>query len=142
MRFTRKEQYGLRAMAELASRHGEGPIPLSEVSQCQGIALATLEQVVAPLRRAGLLESTRGAGGGYALARAPEEITVADVLRALGGALVPIRCLEQGASGQCERARQCATRPVWALVRTRLIETLDSTTLADVCKQEIDKETA
>ena len=141
MRFSSKELYGLRAMADLASRYGEGPIPLSEVAQTQGIALATLEQIVAPLRRAGLLESTRGATGGYALARPPQEITVADVLRALEGALVPVPCLEQGASAQCERARLCATRPVWALVRARLVETLDNTTLADVCNQEINKET-
>ncbi len=137
MRFSSKEQYGLRAMAELASRYGEGPISLSEVAQRQGIALATLEQIVAPLRRAGLLESTRGASGGYTLARAPERITVADVLRALEGAIVPIPCLEEKSGARCDRASECTTRPVWALVRDRLIETLDSTTLADVCKQEI-----
>ncbi len=136
MRFSSKEMYGLRAMAELASRYGEGPIALSEVAESQGIALATLEQIVAPLRRAGLLESTRGASGGYALSRPPEEITVADVLRAVEGALVPLPCLEAGAAGACERANLCATRPVWALVRDRLVETLDHTTLADVCHRE------
>ncbi len=137
MRFSTKEQYGLRAMADLAAHYGEGPISLGEVAHSQGIALATLEQIVAPLRRAGLLESTRGASGGYALARPPAEITVADVLRALEGTLVPIPCLEAGAVARCERASQCTTRPVWALVRDRLVETLDHTTLADVCNQEI-----
>lgn len=141
MHFSSKERYGLRAMAELASRYGEGPVSLSEVARAQSIALATLEQVVAPLRRAGLLASTRGASGGYALARAPERITVGDVLRALEGALVPIPCLEEGA-GACRLARQCATRPVWALVRDRLAETLDKTTLADICSQEFDEEIA
>ncbi len=137
MRFSTKEQYGLRAMAELASRFGQGPIALSEVAQSQGIALATLEQIIAPLRRAGLLTSTRGATGGYALARAPEQITIGDVLRALEGALVPIPCLESGSTTRCARAPQCTTRPVWVLVRDRLVETLDHTTLADVCNQEI-----
>ena len=137
MHFSAKEQYGLRAMAELAARFGQGPIALSEVAQAQGISLATLEQVVAPLRRAGLLISSRGAAGGYTLARPPEQITVADVLRALEGALVSIPCLEGDAATRCERAEQCATRPVWALVRDRLVETLDHTTLADVCSQEI-----
>jgi Rrf2 family protein len=148
MRFSAREQYGLRAMAELASRYGEGPIPLGEVAHVQGIALATLEQIVAPLRRAGLLESTRGASGGYALARPPERITVGDVLRALEGSLVPMPCLDESGA-QCERASQCATRPVWALVRDRLVETLDRTTLAkvacaprDVCHQKPDEEIA
>lgn len=134
MRFSAKEQYGLRAMAELASRYGQGSIPLSEVAQSQGISLATLEQVVAPLRRAGLLASTRGASGGYALARPPAEITVADVLRAVEGDLAPVPCLEAGAAA-CERVRRCATRPVWALVRDRLVETLERTTLADICRR-------
>ncbi len=141
MRFTSREQYGLRAMAELALHFGEGPVPLSEVAQSQGISLATLEQVVAPLRRAGLLESTRGASGGYALTRPPAEVTVADVLRALEGDLAPVPCLEEGAA-VCERAQRCATRPVWELVRDRLVETLDRTTLADVCNQTLDEETA
>lgn len=137
MRFSAKEQYGLRAMAELAARYGEGPIALSEVAESQDISLDTLEQIVAPLRRAGLLESTRGANGGYQLARPPAQITVGDVLRALEGALVPIPCLAGDAASQCARAGQCSTRPVWALVRDRLVETLDHTTLADVCNQEI-----
>jgi Rrf2 family transcriptional regulator, cysteine metabolism repressor len=140
MHFSTKEQYGLRAMAELAAHYGEGTVPLSEVAQSQAISLATLEQIVAPLRRAGLLHSTRGANGGYVLARPPAEITVGAVLRALEGALVSIPCLAEGAAPLCERASQCATRPVWALVRDRLVETLDHTTLADVCHQETRRE--
>ncbi len=139
MRFSAKEQYGLRAMADLASHYGRGHVPLSEVAQRQGIALATLEQIVAPLRRAGLLESTRGASGGYALARPPAQVSVGDVLRALDGALVPIPCLENAGGAHCVRARQCATRPVWALVHARLAETLDTLTLADVCQQDIQE---
>lgn len=138
MRFSAKEQYGLRAMADLAARYGEGQVALSEVAESQGIALATLEQIVAPLRRAGLLESTRGALGGYALARPPAQISVGDVLRALEGALVPIPCLEDAGGACCARASACTTRPVWALVRARLAETLDNLTLADVCSQGID----
>lgn len=141
MRFSSKELYGLRLMAELAARHGKGPIPLSEVAESQGISLATLEQVVAPLRRAGLLASTRGASGGYTLTRAPAEVTVADVLSAVEGGLAPVPCLEEGAA-RCERVGQCVTRPVWALVRDRLVETLDRTTLADLCNQTVNREIA
>ena len=136
MRFSSKEEFGLRAMAELASHYGEGPVPLSEVASSQGIALDTLEQIVAPLRRAGLLVSTRGASGGYELGHPPAEVTVADVLQALEGQLVPIPCLDEAPS-RCERAKGCMARPVWALVRDRLVETLDHMTLADVCNQEI-----
>ncbi|MCL6429511.1 MAG: Rrf2 family transcriptional regulator [Anaerolineae bacterium] len=139
MRFSSREQYGLRLMAELASHYGEGYIPLSEVAEAQGIPLATLEQVIAPLRRAGLVISTRGATGGYTLARPPAEMTVGDVLRVLEGGLVPIPCLD--ADGvRCERVESCATRPVWALVRDRLVETLDRLTLEDVCRQRVDEE--
>ncbi len=136
MRFSRKEEFGLRAMAELAERYGQGPISLGEVAESQGIALDSLEQIVAPLRRAGLLESTRGATGGYALARAPREIRVGDVLRALEGSLVAIPCLDSTVA-PCARAGACTARPVWALVRDRLVETLDHMTLADVCNHEV-----
>ncbi len=136
MRFSSKEEFGLRAISDLASHYGEGPVPLSEVAESQGIALDTLEQIVAPLRRAGLLVSTRGASGGYELARPPAEITVADVLEALEGQLVPIPCLDE-TPPSCKHANGCTARPVWAVVRDRLVETLDHMTLADVCNQEI-----
>ena len=139
MHFTSKERHGLRAVAELAVRYGEGPVPLSEVAEAQGIALATLEQVVAPLRRAGLLVATRGVSGGYTLARSPESISVGEVLRALGDrAAAP--CLESHAA--CERAPSCITRPIWAAVQERLHETLDDTSLADIARRACDKEIA
>lgn len=131
MRFSSKEQYGLRAMVELAQRHGEGPVPLSEVAAAQGIPLPYLEQIAALLRRAGLLESTRGAYGGYRLSRQPAAITVGDVIRALEGPLVPVKCIV-GGDEVCELVNRCATRSVWELVRQRLEETLDGITLADL----------
>jgi Rrf2 family protein len=135
MRFSAKERYGLRAMAELARYYGQGPISLTEVAQAQGIPLPYLEQIVAPLRRAGLLTSTRGAYGGYALAREPETITAGDIIRALGGSVVPIRCVAEAGERQfCEREGTCTTRSVWERVRDRLVETLDSITLADLSR--------
>ena len=133
MKFSAREQYGLRAMAELARRYGQGPISLSEVAQAQGISLSYLEQVIAPLRRAGLLVSTRGAHGGYSLARDPGIITTGDVIRALEGAIAPIKCItDEENCAPCAREDICATRSVWEKVRARLVETLDSTTLADL----------
>jgi len=129
MRFSVKEQYGLRAMVELSLRKDQGLTSLKDVAHAQDISLSYLEQIVAPLRRAGLLRSVRGAHGGYRLGRAPEDITAGDVLRALGGALVPVSCL---ADGVCQRESSCATRAVWQTVHNRLTETLDSITLAEL----------
>jgi len=133
MRFSAKEQYALRALVELARYHGQGPIPLSQVAAAQDISLAYLEQIVAPLRDAGLLESRRGVYGGYSLARMPAQITVGDVLRVLEGAIVPVPCVSD--EGSCAREADCATRLVWEQVRNSLVETLDSITLADLIEQ-------
>jgi len=131
MRFSAKEQCGLRAMVEFGLPHSRGVISLRDVSRAQGISVAYLEQIVAPLRQTGLLRSVRGAQGGYMLGRPSEEITVGDVLRALGGALVPVTCL---AEGGCQRENSCHTRAVWQTVQDKLSETLDSITLADLCR--------
>jgi len=120
-------------MAELAQRYGTGPVSLSEVAAAQEVSLSYLEQVIRPLRRAGLLTSTRGASGGYTLARPPAAITVGDVIRVLEGAIVPIRCVsDQTCSPPCALEDRCATRSVWEIVRDRLTETLDGITLADL----------
>lgn len=132
MRFTAKEQYGLRAMAELARHYGRGPVSLSEVAEAQGLPLPYLEQVFAPLREAGLVRSTRGAHGGYELARAPETLTAGDIIRALEGTILPITCVDDCDTAFCEREETCATRSVWVQVRDRLVETLDGITLADL----------
>lgn len=133
MRFSAKEEYALRALVELADHHGQGPISLSRVSEAQNISLAYLEQIVGPLRERGVLESTRGAYGGYTLGRSPARITVGEVLRALEGAIVPIPCVSP--EGSCPRTERCATRLVWERVRQSLVETLDSMTLADLVDQ-------
>jgi len=136
MRFSTREQYGLRAMAELARYYGQGPVALADVAAAQGLPLPYLEQIVAPLRRAGLVRSTRGARGGYELARGPESITTGDVIRALEGSIVPIRCVNDSLVTPCAREDSCATRSVWEEVRDRLIETLDGITLADLQKPQ------
>jgi Rrf2 family protein len=91
MKLSTREQYGVRAMVELARFYGQGPLPLTEVSRLQNISLAYLEQIVASLREAELVVSTRGAHGGYHLAREPQAITVGDVLRALEGPIAPVQ---------------------------------------------------
>ena len=140
MKFSAREQYGLRAMAELARRYGDGPVPLSAVAGAEEISLGYLEQIVAPLREAGLLTSTRGAHGGYTLARPPEAITIGDVLRVLEGSIVPIQCVTDEACAPCGREGICATRSVWETVQARLTETLDAITLADLHSHRSDSE--
>ena len=123
-------------MVELARSYGQGPLPLAEVSRLQNISLAYLEQIVAPLREAGLVASTRGAHGGYHLAREPQAITVGDVLRALEGPIALVQCVSEARQGdRCEREEVCLTRTVWEKVRDSIVTALDSTTLADLIEQ-------
>jgi Rrf2 family protein len=132
MKVSAKEQYGLRAMAELARQYGSGPVPLSEVAQAQELSQDYLEQVIPALRAAGLVNSTRGAKGGYQLARAPDQITVGEVLRALDGDILPVRCTGQECKEPCTRTDDCSARTVWQTIHDQISRTLDSMLLADL----------
>jgi Rrf2 family transcriptional regulator, cysteine metabolism repressor len=140
MMFSTKAEYGVRVMVELARRAGRGPVPLAEIAAHDGLPLAYLEHLVARLRKAGLLDSRRGAHGGYLLARAPEEITMAEVVEALEGSIAPIECISEAADGSivCSResadpehpAPVCPTKLLWTRVRFSIVRTLQETTLA------------
>lgn len=134
MRLSAKEQYGLRAMIELGRRYGEGPVSLSDVAQAEGVSFPYLEQIVPQLRGADLIESTRGAYGGYALRRDPRKITVGDIVRALeDGQIMPLKCIPGHESGDaCSRQEMCTARDVWRKMHDGIVEVLDSTTLADL----------
>jgi Rrf2 family cysteine metabolism transcriptional repressor len=134
MKLSAREQYGLRAMIELGRRHGQGPVSLGDVAEAQGVSLGYLEQILPMLKAADLVASTRGARGGYELARTPQEITVGDVVRALEeGYIVPLKCIP-GTEGEeaCSRQESCLARDVWRRVHEGIVEVLDSTTLADL----------
>lgn len=132
MRVSAKELYGLRAMGEFARHFGQGPLSLAEIAKSQGISQAYLEQIAIDLRRAGLLVSTRGAQGGYALSRSPEMVTAGDVIRALEGSILPVQCMVEERCAPCAYEEGCTARSIWQRVRDRLVETLDSITLADL----------
>ena len=135
MRVSAKELYGLRAMTEMARHFDQGPISLAEVSRTQGISLDYLEQIAASLRKAGLLESKRGAQGGYLLTRSPGNITAGDVIRALDGSILPVQCTTEQVERRCtpcSSEAECTARNVWQTVSQRLVETLDGITLADL----------
>ena len=138
MMFSTKAEYGVRVMVELARRAGEEPIPLAEIAAHDGLPLAYLEHLVARLRKAGLVDSRRGSHGGYLLARAAAEITMAEVVEALEGSIAPIECISQTADGsivcarESERDHVCPTKLLWTRVRMSIISTLRETTLADL----------
>ena len=140
MKISTRGGYGLRAMIELAQRYGQGPVPLAEVAQAEEISLAYLEQIIAPLRQAGLVESRRGAYGGYALARAPGAITVGQIVRALEGPITPYPCASEEGDFICEREASCAARLFWQRMRNGIAAVLDSTTLEELVSQENESE--
>jgi Rrf2 family protein len=125
-------------MTELAKSYRERTLSLSEIASVEHMPLPYLEQLVSPLRRAGLIEGTRGAHGGYRLTRPPAEITVGEVVRILEGpdATAPVECLSESyVEGGCTRESACASRPLWARLKAAFDAVVDSTTLADLCPE-------
>jgi Rrf2 family cysteine metabolism transcriptional repressor len=135
MKLSAKERTSLRAMVEFARRYGEGPVPLSEVARAEELPLPYLEHVVAALRRAGLLQSVRGAHGGYLLTREPTQVRISEVFRAVEGSALTLDCMGRNAT-PCDREPICATRSFWQILAWRLRETLDSTSLADILPKD------
>jgi len=138
MMFSTKAEYGVRVMVELARRAQEGPIPLGEIAAADGLPLAYLEHLVARLRKAGLVDSRRGSRGGYMLARAADEISMAEVVEALEGSIAPIECISQAPDGSIVCSREshpdhaCPTKLLWTRVRFSIVSTLRETSLADL----------
>jgi len=132
LRLSTRGQYGLRAMCVLGLNPGETYLPLRIIAQQEGISLQYLEQIFGELRRAGLVESERGARGGYRLARDPACITVGDVVRTLEGPIAPVDCLT--GHEECEREGCCLTREAWHRLQQSMTEALDGITLAYLCR--------
>ncbi|MDQ7095529.1 Rrf2 family transcriptional regulator [Desulfosporosinus sp. PR] len=129
MKLSTKGRYGVRAMFDLAQHMGEGPISLKSISERQGISEHYLEQLVAGLRKAGLVKSVRGAQGGYLLGKEPNKITVGDIIRVLEGPIAPTDCVSEEDPECCTKAEYCITRTIWEKVRDSIAEVLDSITL-------------
>lgn len=136
MKLSTKGRYGLKAMFELAKNFGNGTTPLNNIAQRQNISEHYLEQLIAVLRKAGLVKSVRGAQGGYILAKPPETITIGDVIRVLEGPIAPVDCVSEEEPEPCSRADYCVTRSIWAKVRDSVTDVLDSITLADMVEEE------
>src|ERR671932_769480 len=138
MKVSTRVHYGLRAMTELARSFGaERLVSISEIARSEDLPLAYLEQLVGELRRAGLVEGTRGVRGGYRLARPPRAITVGEVYRVLEGEVAPVECTaEDYLPGTCAREPVCLSRGIWARVQAAILAVLDSTTLDDLLISE------
>lgn len=132
MKLSSKGRYGIHAMYDLAQCSQAGPQPLKAIAQRQDVPEAYLEQLMAPLRRAGLVKAVRGAQGGYLLARPPGQITVGQVLRALEGDMKLADCLLE--EDACDKACVCPTRLVWQKLRDGMNQIADGITLEDMLK--------
>ena len=126
-----KGRYGLKIMYELALNYGEGPMPLKEVAQRQQLSETYLEQLIAHLKKAGLVRSIRGAQGGYELTRKPEEISVGEIIRTLEGPLAPSECVVDD-EPECTKAENCVTRLIWEKIMEGINNVVDSITLNDM----------
>lgn len=131
MRLTAKSEYGLLAMIDLASRAEVGPVSAREISERQAIPAKFLEQLMATLRKGGLVSAVRGARGGFVLERAASEITVLDVVETLEGPLGTTVC-EGERAASCGREGLCAAADVWADATEAVREVLVTATLADL----------
>lgn len=135
MKLSTKGRYGLRALLDMAIYQNGGPVTLNEIAERQGISEGYLEQLMMPLKRAGVVRSVRGAQGGYLLSKEPKDITVGEIIRVLEGPIAPVACVNEDFPEACERSGSCVTRIVWEKVRDSISEVLDSYTLQGLVEE-------
>ncbi|KAA1040024.1 cysteine metabolism transcriptional regulator CymR [Macrococcus equipercicus] len=123
MKISTKGRYGLTLMISLAKRYGQGPVSLKSIAEENGLSDLYLEQLVGPLRNAGLIRSIRGAKGGYQLMKAPGDITAGDIIRLLEGPITPVEGIEDEPAAQ---------KQLWIKIRDAVKQVLDETTLEDL----------
>lgn len=136
MKLSTKGRYGLRAVLDLALNGDCEAVALSGIAKRQGISISYLEQLIAKLKKAGIVNSIRGAQGGYILAKKPEEISVGDILRALEGDLNPVDCAEiLGSGSSCSGADLCVTKYVWMRISDSINSTVDTMLLSELLEE-------
>ena len=138
MKISTKGRYGTRALLDVALHQNESPVQLKVIAQRQQISLHYLEHIIAPLIAAGMLSSTRGAGGGVSLGRSPQEIKLSEVVRVLEGSIAPAECVDD--PNVCSRADLCVTRDIWAEMKEAMAGVLESTTLQDLVERQREKQ--
>lgn len=136
MRLTTKGRFAVTALIDLALRGSEGPVTLAGISDRQKISLSYLEQLFGKLRRCNLVDSVRGPGGGYCLARPVQEITVADIVRAVDESFDATQC---GGRENCRDEDRCMTHELWSTLNFKMYEYLTSVRLSDLVDQQLSK---
>ena len=130
MKLSTRGRYGLKAMFDLALNYGDGPISLTSSAERQAISVNYLEQLISPLRKAMLVESVRGAQGGYMLAKSPNEITVGVILTTLEGPLAPTDCVVvDGDDDMCDHSTYCVTKVIYEKIYESISTVVNSITL-------------
>ena len=135
MNVTSKGRYALRVMIDLAQHPDEGFVSLKTVAERQGISMKYLEMIVSSLKKAELVESTRGKEGGYRLSRSPADYSVGEILRCLEDNLAPVSCIKDGEI-QCDKAAACVTLPMWKELDELTNTYLDAVSLQDLLTGE------
>jgi len=139
MRLTTKGRYAVTAMLDLALHYKEGPITLADISQRQGISLSYLEQLFSKLRKNGLVDSTRGPGGGYRLSRDAHQVAVADVITAVDEKVETTRC---GGLSNCQDDQQCLTHELWTDLSAQIHDFLKGISLGQLVERQGVQEVA
>ena len=135
LKISTKGRYGLRALIDLAQYSEIEPVSISSIATRQGISERYLEQLMTLLKKAGIIKSIRGAAGGYVLAKAVDEISVGDVLRALEGSLEPVECAAFGGNDSCEAAGGCVTKYVWQRINESINKTVNEISLKQLVEE-------
>jgi len=138
MKISTKIRYGTRAVLELASHYGKGPIDLKEIAKKENIPIKYLEQVIIPLRTNGLVKSIRGSKGGYSLTKPPSEVCLNDLIEILEGPTDLIECLKD--PKVCQKSSICVARDVWKEVSDAIHNIFHSITLEDMVNRKREKE--
>jgi len=136
LKLSTKGRYGLRAIVDLALHSEEETVALSSIAEREGISISYLEQLIAKLKKAGLVTSVRGAQGGYKLAKPASEVSIGDILRALEGSLNPVDCAEVvGGESNCEGANLCVTKYVWKRISDSINDAVDHIMLSELVEE-------
>lgn len=138
MKLSTRMRYGTRLMLDLALNYNDGPIYLKAIARKEEISIKYLSQIVIPLKNAGLIDSVRGAKGGYSLTSHPAKITVGDIYEVLEGGCSLVDCVAD--KSKCDRISTCVTRELWANLSSKIFESLNKVTLQDLVMRYKNKQ--
>jgi len=137
MKLSTKGRYGTRAMLDIALNSNGNPVLLKDIAKRQQVSESYLEHIMASLKAAGLIESARGAKGGYYLSKLPKQIRVNQIINCLEGSLAPVECVDK--PSVCPRSKTCVTIDLWKKMKDAIDEVVKSTTLQNLVEQHLKK---